>query len=96
MLQSLAGSYRGRHHPIAALTKEKFAHRRGWLEFVPVRVATLDDRGVPLLEKLGRGGSARLWPLIIADGLASIPPEVQDLPSLAPIDYYPFGSAFKL
>jgi molybdopterin molybdotransferase len=96
MLQSLTGSYRGRHHPIAALTNEKFAHRSGRLEFVPVRVAALDDRGVPLLQKLGRGGSARLWPLIVADGLASIPPEAGDLPSFSPIDYYPFSSAFKL
>lgn len=96
MLQSLAGSYRGRHHPVAALTMEKFAHRSGRLEFVPVRVAALDDRGVPLLQKLGRGGSARLWPLIVADGLASIPAEAADLPSLSPIGYYPFSSAFKL
>ncbi len=96
MLQSLAGSYRGRHHPVPALTREKFAHRAGRLEFVPVRVAAMDDRGVPLLEKLGRGGSARLWPLIVADGLASIPAEAAELPPMAPIHYYPFGSAFKL
>jgi molybdopterin molybdotransferase len=96
MLQSLAGSLAPRYRPISAQTKETFAHRSGRLEFVPVRVGGLDDRGVPLLEKLGRGGSARLWPLIVADGLASIPAEVGDLPSLAPIDYYPFGSAFRL
>jgi len=96
MLQSLAGSYRGCHHPIAALTNEKFPHRIGRLELVPVRVASLDDHGVPLLEKLGRGGSARLWPLIVADGLASIPAGVADLPSLTAINYYPFSSAFML
>jgi molybdopterin molybdotransferase len=96
MLQSLAGSLSPRHRPIAAATKETFAHRSGRFEFVPVRASGLDDRGVPLLEKLGRGGSARLWPLIVADGLASIPAEVCDLPPFAPIDYYPFGSAFKL
>ena len=66
------------------------------LEFVPVRVAALDDRGVPLLEKLGRGGSARLWPLIVADGLASIPAEVGDLPAKAAIEYFPFETAFRL
>jgi len=96
MLQSLAGSYRGRDDPIMALTNEKFGHRAGRLEFVPVRVTAMGDRGVPLLEKLGRGGSARLWPLIVADGLASIPAEAAELPSMAPIHYYPFGSAFKL
>jgi molybdopterin molybdotransferase len=96
MLQSLAGACGGPSHPIAARTEETFAHRHGRLEFVPVRVVARDDRGVPLLEKLGRGGSARLWPLIVADGLASIPAEEGDLPALAPIDYYPFGSAFRL
>lgn len=96
MLQSLAGSYRGPHHSTPALTKEKVAHRSGRLEFVPVRVAALDDRGVPLLEKLGPGGSARLWPLIVADGLASIPAEVGDLPAQAAIEYFPFETAFRL
>jgi molybdopterin molybdotransferase len=66
------------------------------VQTVPVRVAALNHRAVPLLEKLGRGGSARLWPLIIADGLASMPARAGDLPPLTSIDYYPFGSAFKL
>jgi molybdopterin molybdotransferase len=56
----------------------------------------MNDRGVPLLEKLGAGGSARIWPLIAADGLASIPAEQGELPSMSPIDYYPFSSAFTL
>jgi molybdopterin molybdotransferase len=96
MLQSLAGSYRGHHQPNAALTKEAFAHRSGRLEFVPVRVIGLGDHGLPLLEKLGRGGSARLWPLIVADGLAKIPAEVGDLAAQAAIEYYPFETAFGL
>jgi molybdopterin molybdotransferase len=96
MLQTLAGCYRGPHQPIAALTTEKLAHRPGRVEFVPVRVAAINDRGVPLLEELGAAGSARISPLIVADGLASIPAEQGELPSLAPIDYYPFSSAFTL
>ena len=82
--------------PNAAMTKEAFAHRRGRLEFVPVRVIGLDDHGLPLLEKLERGGSARLWPLIVADGLAKIPAEVGDLAAQAAIEYYPFETAFGL
>jgi molybdopterin molybdotransferase len=97
MLQELAGSYRGPQRPVVARTAGTFAHRSGRMEFVPVRAAGVDDDGgVPLLEKLGRGGSARLWPLIIADGLASIPADAGDLPAGTPIDYYPFGSAFGL
>lgn len=96
MLQTLAGSYRGRRPPLAARTGETFAHRRGRMEFVPVRVSARDERGVPLLEKLGRGGSARLLPLILADGLACIPSGSNDLPSDAPVDYFPFDAAFSL
>jgi hypothetical protein len=40
--------------------------------------------------------AARLWPLIHADGLASIPAEAENLPADSAIAYYPFGSAFKL
>ena len=96
MLQSLAGSYQGPRSPVAARTGGTFAHRKGRLEFVPVRVAARDERGVPLLEKLGRGGSARLWPLIVADGLACIPSDADDLLPDAPIDYFPFDTAFRL
>ena len=96
MLQSLAGSYQGPRPPVSARTGGTFAHRKGRLEFVPVRVAARDERGVPLLEKLGRGGSARLWPLIVADGLACIPSDADDLPPDAPIDYFPFDTAFRL
>ena len=96
MLQVFTGSYRGRRRPAAAKTASPFAHRIGRAEFVPVRVARVDDDGIPLLEKLGRGGSARLWPLIAANGLASIPADTGELPAGSPIDYYPFGSAFGL
>lgn len=96
MLQELAGSYRGRPRPLAARTADTFVHRTGRTEFVPVRAAGVDDVGVPLLEKLGRGGSARLWPLITADGLASIPADAGDVLAGTPIDYYPFDSAFGL
>jgi len=96
MLHSLAGSYRCHGRPVAAQTSQTFAHRSGRLEFVPVRLAALHNGGIPLLEKLGRGGSARLLPLIGADGLASIPAETDDLPAGSRIDYYPFDTAFRL
>ncbi|WP_245285375.1 hypothetical protein [Bradyrhizobium sp. WSM3983] len=75
---------------------EKFGHRAGRREFVPVRASGVADCGAPLLEKLGRGGSARLWPLVVADGLASIPAELDDLAPDSPIDYCPFDTAFRL
>ena len=91
-----AGSFRGRQRPVAARTADTFTHRAGRTEFVPVRAAGVDDDGVPLLEKLGRGRLGRLWPSTTADGLASIPAEAGDLAAGASLGYYPFGSAFGL
>jgi molybdopterin molybdotransferase len=96
MLRCLSGSEGVEPRFLVGQTKGKFAHRAGRREFVPVRTVGTGATGAPLLEKLGRGGSARLWPLIVADGLASIPAETGDLAEGAPVDYYPFGSAFRL
>jgi molybdopterin molybdotransferase len=78
----------------AALTADAFKHSPGRTEFVPVRVAGSDDSGRPLLEKLGRGGSARLRPLVLADGLAEIPSDQTDLGKGAPIAFHAFKAAF--
>jgi molybdopterin molybdotransferase len=96
MLRCLSGSEGPEPRPIVGRTKDKFGHRVGRREFVPVRTVDVDANGAPLLEKLGRGGSARLWPLIVADGLASVPAEAEDVPAGTPVDYYPFGSVFRL
>ena len=47
-----------------------FERKAGKIEFVPARLVSTND-GVSV-EILGRGGSARLKPLIHADGLAEI------------------------
>jgi molybdopterin molybdotransferase len=54
-----------------------FEHRRepGRLEFLPARVTGHDASGLPRLERLSRGGSARLTPLAAADGFAIIAEE---------------------
>lgn len=96
MLRCLSGTESAGPQSIVGRTKEKFSHRPGRREFVPVRATGAADCGAPLLEKLGRGGSARLWPLIVADGLASIPPEAGDLSPGSRIDYFPFDAVFRL
>lgn len=48
----------------------RFAHRKGRTEFAPARVVSTPE-GLRV-EILGRGGSARLKPLVEADGLAAI------------------------
>ena len=96
MLQALAGHSTLEHATVMAKAGSSFSHRLGRTEFVPVRVVGHDSQGTPLLEKLGRGGSARLRPLVLADGLGCIPAEHDDLPAGAPVRYYPFRTAFNL
>ena len=43
-----------------------------------------------MISKLGKGGSARLRPLVLADGLAEIPAEVGDLLAGSPILFHLF------
>jgi molybdopterin molybdotransferase len=78
----------------AATAATPFTHSRGRTEFVPARVVGIDAHGMPKLEKLGRGGSARLRPLVLADGLAEIPAEAGDLPSDAHVTFHSFSAAF--
>lgn len=94
MLQTLAGYFTPAHTTLMAKAGSTFSHRLGRTEFVPVGVVGHNSQGTPLLEKLGRGGSARLRPLVLADGLGCIPAEVDDLPAVAPLSYYPFRTAF--
>jgi len=96
MLQTLSGQTAPTHAATMAKTAASFSHRLGRTEFVPVRIVGYDAEGTPLLEKLGRGGSARLRPLVVADGLGRIPGESDDLPVGAPLRYYPFRTDFSL
>jgi molybdopterin molybdotransferase len=96
MLRALTGQSTHVQATIMARAVSTFPHRLGRTEFVPVRVVDHDSSGTPLLEKLGRGGSARLRPLVIADGLGCIPGDMDDLPAGAPLRYYPFRTGFSL
>lgn len=48
-------------------------HRPGRQEVFPVRCLGMDGTGLPLLQRLGNGVSATLFPLAGADGLATVP-----------------------
>lgn len=78
----------------AALTAEPFAHAAGRTEFVPVGIVDWAPDGRPRLTKLGRGGSARLRPLVLADGLAELAAEAGDTPSGGEVRFHPFSTAF--
>jgi molybdopterin molybdotransferase len=70
---------------------ETFFHKAGRTEFVPVSISGYDNFGLPLLRKLGRGGSARLMPLMEADGFAELQPDVGDIEAGVPLRFYPFA-----
>jgi molybdopterin molybdotransferase len=65
-----------------ARASETFSHKTGRTEFVPASIGTHDDQGIPVIRKLGRGGSARLLPLVNADGFAEIGPDMGDVPEV--------------
>ena len=90
----LAGSAVERPTGQAAIAAEPFSHTIGRTEFLPVGVAGRFPDGRPKLLKLGRGGSARLRPLILAEGLAEIDALDADLPAGTPIRYHLFTTAF--
>jgi molybdopterin molybdotransferase len=94
VLSAAAGLAVRRPRGQAAVTVGDFRHAAGRTEFVPVRLVDVDDIGRPLVEKLGRGGSARLRPLVLADGFAEIPAGVADLAAGAPVAFHAFKAAF--
>jgi len=78
--------------PMVAATT--FDRRLGRTEFVPARL-TEGPTG-PALEILGRGGSARLRPLVEADGLAEIAAEHGNVLPGDPLLFHPFHGGFRL
>ena len=61
-----------------------------------MRISGRSETGLPMLEKIGRGGSARLRPLIEADGLASLPVADHGIQKGDLIPFYEFHCAFEL
>ena len=90
-LARLGGIEKISDHTRAARTAEVFWHKPGRTEFVPAKITGHDAEAIPLLEKLGRGGSARLLPLTQADGFAEMPAEAGDLAEGASIKFHPFA-----
>jgi molybdopterin molybdotransferase len=85
--------------PLAPLAAAAGFSQRGpgrRTEFAPARMAGATAAGLPIVEKLGRGGSARLAPLIAADGLAVIPAGRDEVRPGDPVGFLPFLAAAEL
>ena len=77
----------------AAFTWSRRAGRR---EFFPCNIVGRTDEGLPLLEKTGRAGSARLTPLIEADGLGVVAADCSDVQPGGILQFYPFRADMGL
>lgn len=74
--------------------RTRFDHRPGRTEFAPARIVAGQRR--PEVELLGRGGSARLRPLVLADGLAEIGPLHVPVEPGDTILFHPFRGGFAM
>lgn len=96
LLQQLGGASAELPRGIAARAAEPIAHRPGRREYLPAALVGEDADGLPRLRAVGRGGSARLRPLSLADGLADIGPERGDLEPGEFLRFHPFATATAL
>ena len=65
------GASNGKPTFIKVKSATRYRHVRGKAEFVPARIQD-QDSALPVAEILGKGGSARYLPLLMADGLCMI------------------------
>jgi molybdopterin molybdotransferase len=72
----------------------RFERRPGRTEFAPARIVM--DAGESSVEILGRGGSARLRPLVEADGLVEIHPLQAPVDTGDMILFHPFHDGFAV
>jgi molybdopterin molybdotransferase len=93
LLATIAGATTKQTPAQVAVCAGPFGHIAGRTEFVPAAVCGRDDAGRATIRKLGKGGSARLRPLVLADGLAEIRAELGDLAAGAPILFHLFHGA---
>lgn len=91
---TLAGQPLRRPRGQAALSAEEIEHTGGRTEFAPGRIAGYAEDGRPLITRIGRGGSARLKPLVDADGLIELDPDRPHIASRQRLQFHPFSASF--
>ena len=79
-----------------AIADFEMARRPGRSEFFPVGVSGYDHTGLTKLRRLGKGGSARLMPLTLADGLGCIAAETPIVSKGDPIEFIDIRQAFDV
>ena len=71
-----------------------FNRRPGRVEFAPARIVAVN--GSSGVEIIGRGGSARLKPLAVADGLVRIEPLHAPVAEGDQVMFHPFRDGFSV
>ncbi len=90
-IRTIAGLHNVQPDWSAAVSGFIYEKRIGRTEFVPVRKAGCDELGRPVLEMLGRGSSASLMSMALADGIAMLPPDNGAIERGLPIRFESFG-----
>jgi molybdopterin molybdotransferase len=96
LVARLAGAPAPERGGFPAEAAEAIRHRPGRTEFLPAAVVGRTADGRPRIASLGRGGSARLLPLVAADGLAELPADGGDVAAGNSVRFHPFATAFAL
>ena len=96
VIQSLAGANPWPLRSLQARAGFTWSRRAGRTEFFPVAAIGHDHCGCAVLEKVGKGGSARLKPLVEADGLGMVAADRTEIAPGAPVEWYPFTACFSL
>ncbi|CTQ34763.1 molybdopterin molybdotransferase MoeA [Jannaschia rubra] len=72
-IADLSGAEAPAFAPVPARAGFDWTRKPGRAEVFPVRLTGYDAEGCAVLERLGQGVSATLWPVAAADGLALVP-----------------------
>jgi molybdopterin molybdotransferase len=94
MIAALSGSIWQRRRGFEVVVSSRLERSQGRTEFVPARLIHA-DAGIRL-EISGRGGAARLKPLIHADGLAEIDATMGNLDHGDKVHFHPFRGGFSV
>ena len=90
-IRTIAGLRRTGPDWSPAIAGFTYGKRLGRTEFVPVRITGRDGSGRPVLDMLGRGSSASLMAMSLADGIAMLPPDVVSIERGLPLSFESFG-----
>jgi molybdopterin molybdotransferase len=82
--------------PFAAEAGFSWERRTGRDEFFPAAIEGYSEIGLPILHKTGRAGSARMRPLIDAQGLGMVEADRSSLKPGDRVAFYPFSTSMML